>query len=258
MDLSVEGQRVLVTAGAQGIGRATIETFVRAGAKVHTCDVDEAALAALGRDLPQVTRTVADVASFADVERMFAEAKAALGGLDVLINNAGIAGPTARIEEMKREDWERTIAVNLHSMFYCTHLAVPLLKQSPEGVIINLSSVAGRLAFPMRTPYSATKWGVVGFTKSLAAELGEFGIRVNAIQPGAVEGDRIDRVISAKAAARGISIDEMCDITTRMASLRRFVSAQDIANMMLFLCSPLGRNVSGQAISVCADVQYLI
>ena len=258
MNLSAQGARVLVTAGAAGIGRAIAQTFVEHGARVHVCDVDEAALADAKRGLPTVTQTVADVAKLADVDRLFADARRALGGLDVLVNNAGIAGPTAKVEDIKPEDWERCIAVDLTGMFYCTRLAMPMIKAAGGGSIINLSSAAGRLGFPMRTPYSAAKWAVVGFTKSLAIEAGPDKVRVNCIQPGAVAGDRINRVIDAKAKALGIPFDEMSDRLLEPVSLHTFVTAQDIANMALFLASDAGRHITGQALAVCGDVQRLV
>src|SRR5512146_111560 len=165
MNTTLEGKRALVTAGAAGIGRAIAQTFLEHGARVHICDVDERALAAAGKDMPGATQTRADVASTADVDRLFADVKRELGGLDVLVNNAGIAGPTAKVEDMRPADWERCIAVDLNGMFYCTRLAMPWLKANgPQrgGSVINLSSVAGRLGFGMRTPYAAAKWGVVG------------------------------------------------------------------------------------------------
>jgi NAD(P)-dependent dehydrogenase (short-subunit alcohol dehydrogenase family) len=181
-----------------------------------------------------------------------------LDGLDVLINNAGISGPTAPVEEIDIAEWNRTIAVDLNGMFYCTRRAVPLLKAAGGGSIINLSSVAGRLGYPLRTPYAAAKWAVVGFTKSLAMELGPANIRVNAIQPGIVEGERIERVISAKAKALGVSFDEYKRQLLSKVSLRRTVSPMDIANMALFLATDAGRNISGQALSVCGNVESLV
>jgi len=258
MDTSAQGLRVLVTAGAAGIGRAIAQTFVEHGARVHICDVDIAALAAAKASLPSVTQTVADVASLADVDRLFADVARALGGLDVLVNNAGIAGPTGKVEDLKPEDWDRCIAVDLNGMFYCTRRAMPLIKQAGGGSIINLSSVAGRLGFPLRTPYAAAKWAVVGFTKSLAIEAGPDKVRVNCIQPGNVEGERIDRVIDAKARAFGIRAEEMKDRLLDAVSLRTFVSPQDIANMALFLATGAGRNITGQALSVCGDVQRTV
>ena len=258
MNTSAQDMRVLVTAGAAGIGRAIAATFAEHGARVHVCDVDPGALDACGRDLPKVTRSLADVSRAADVERLFADVKRELGGLDVLVNNAGIAGPTAKVEDIEPEDWERCIAVDLNGMFYCTRLAMPMLKANGRergGSIINLSSVAGRLGFGMRTPYAAAKWGVVGFTKSLAVEAGPDGIRVNCIQPGNVEGERIDHVIAAKAEAFGVTFDQQKQALLETTSLRTFVTAQDIANMALFLATDAGRHISGQAISVCGDLQ---
>ncbi|MDP3547907.1 MAG: SDR family oxidoreductase, partial [Phreatobacter sp.] len=188
MDLGIKGLRVLVTAGANGIGREVARAFIEEGARVHICDVDREAIAELARTDPTITSSYCDVADRKQVADLFATTIDRLGGLDVLVNNAGIAGPTGRVEEINPEDWDRCIEVCLTSQFNCARLAVPHLKNSTNASIINLASVAGRFGFALRTPYAAAKWGVVGFTKSLSIELGEFGIRVNAILPGLVEG----------------------------------------------------------------------
>src|SRR6266700_2416601 len=201
MDLNITGLRVLVTAGASGIGLATARAFAREGAKVVICDVDSKALDAVAKSDPMLAREVCDVADPSAVGRLFEAVKASLGGLDVLINNAGIAGPTALCEEVQLADWQRTLAVNLTGQFLCAQHAIPLLKVSGNPSMINLSSAAGRFGFPLRTPYAASKWGVIGFTKSLAIELGAHGVRVNAICPGWVKGPRIESVITNKAAA---------------------------------------------------------
>jgi NAD(P)-dependent dehydrogenase (short-subunit alcohol dehydrogenase family) len=250
--------RVLITAGAAGIGRGFAEVFADAGAKVFICDVDQAALDRFHAARPEIGGCLADVADPKAVDALFDAAIAFLGGLDVLINNAGISGPTAPVEEIALADWERTIAVDLNGMFYCTRKAVPLLKAAGGGSIINLSSVAGRLGYPLRTPYAAAKWAVVGFTKSLAMELGPANIRVNAIQPGIVEGERIARVISAKAKALNVSFDEYKQQLLSKVSLRRTVSPTEIADMALFLATDAGRNISGQALSVCGNVESLV
>src|SRR5581483_2646158 len=190
MDLSLEGRRALVTAGAAGIGRVIAQTFSEHGARVQVCDVDEKALTALPRE---IFRVRADVASLADVERLFEEAKKNLGGLDILVNNAGIAGPTAKVEDIRPEDWERCIAVDLNGMFYCTRKAMPMIKAAGGGSIVNLSSAAGKHGFPQRSPYAAAKWAVVGFTKSVAIEAGPDKVRVNCIQPGIGEGESARR-----------------------------------------------------------------
>ncbi len=255
-ELSAKGQRVVVTAGARGIGRAIVEALVMAGARVHTCDVDTAALDECAAALA-VGATPADVSDEAQVERLFAEAQATLGGLDVLVNNAGIAGPTGAVEEISPADWRRCIDIDLTGQFLCTRLAVPMIKAAGGGAIINLSSAAGRLGYAFRTPYAAAKWGVVGFTQSLAKELGPSGISVNAILPGIVEGPRIEAVIRARAAQLNVSYAEMEARYLEKVSLRRMVTAEDVAHMALFLASPLGRNISGQSLGVCGNVETL-
>jgi NAD(P)-dependent dehydrogenase (short-subunit alcohol dehydrogenase family) len=257
MELRLDDRRVIITAAAGGIGRATLETFVAAGAKVHVCDVDEAGLAELREALPEVGATPADVSDPAQVDRLFDAALGRLGGLDILVNNAGIAGPTAPIEEIEPEDWARTMEVNVAGQYLCARRAVPQIRAAGGGSIVNLSSAAGRFGFALRTPYAASKWAVVGLSKSLAIELGPDQIRVNAICPGAVEGDRINRVIAAKAQAFGISFEAMHAQLVEKASMRSMVTAQDVANMILYLCSDAGRLVSGQAIGVDGNVEYL-
>ena len=233
------------------------ETFVAAGARVHVCDIDQSALAEIQESLSDLTASTCDVSNADQVDQLFADVAAKLGGLDVLVNNAGIAGPTARVEEIDVEDWRRCIEVDLNGMFYCTRLAIPLLRAAGGGTVINISSVAGRLGFPFRTPYAAAKWAVVGFTRSLSMEVGEDNIRVNAIQPGVVEGRRIDEVIAAKATAVGISFEEQRARLLQNVSMRSTVSAQEIANMALYLASDLGRHLTGQAVSVCGGIEML-
>src|SRR5688572_8468277 len=255
MDLSAKDLRVLVTAGAAGIGLQMARTFLTHGARVQVCDVDEKALAALPKE---IFRVRADVTSLADVERLFDEVRNNLGGLDVLVNNAGIAGPTAKVEDIRPEDWDRCIAVDLNGMFYVTRKAMPLIKAAGGGSIINLSSIAGRFGFAMRTPYSAAKWGVVGFTQSLAVEAGPDGVRVNCIQPGIVEGERVERIMADKAAGLGVSKEEVRKRMVEGISLKTTVTAQDIADTALFLTVGAGRHISGQALSVCGGARYLV
>jgi NAD(P)-dependent dehydrogenase (short-subunit alcohol dehydrogenase family) len=255
MKLSADGMRVIVTAGGSGIGRVIAQTFHDAGARVHVCDItpeslDECRKAGIGA-------TQADVADPAQVDRLFDEATAQLGGLDVLVNNAGVAGPFSAVEAITLADWERTIAVNLNGMFYCIRRAVPLLKQAGGGLIVNLSSVAGRMGFPFRSPYSASKWAIVGLTETLAMELGPDNIRVNALQPGIVDGERHWRNAKRKAELLGITLEEQERRVLSRVSLRRMVSPEDVANMALFLASDLGKNISGQALSVCGNVETM-
>jgi NAD(P)-dependent dehydrogenase (short-subunit alcohol dehydrogenase family) len=258
MQYSAKGLRVVVTAGAAGIGRAIARTFAEHGARVHVCDIDDRMLKETASALPEVTQTRADVASVADVHRLFEEAQASLGGLDVLVNNAGVAGPTAKVEDIRPQDWDRCIAVDLNGMFYCTRKAMPLIKAAGGGSIINLSSIAGRFGFPLRTPYAAAKWAVVGFTQSLAAEAGPDKVRVNCIQPGIVEGERVERIVAAKAEQLGVTPQEVLERMVEGIALKTTVTAQDVANTALFLASDAGRHISGQAISVCGGARYLV
>jgi NAD(P)-dependent dehydrogenase (short-subunit alcohol dehydrogenase family) len=258
MDLGIKGLRVLVTAGAGGIGLEIARAFVREGAKVHVCDVDTAALAAAKASDPLLTQSVCDVSDRQAVAALFKDALKALGGgLDCLVNNAGIAGPTGRVEEINPEDWDRCLAVDLTSQFNCARLAIPHLKLSKNPSIMNLSSQAGKHGFPLRSPYAAAKWGVIGFTKSIAIELGVHGIRVNALLPGLVAGDRIRRVIEAKAQNKGVSFKEMETLLLQAASIKDYVTPQQLADMVVFTASPRAKTISGQAISVCGDTNML-
>ena len=252
------GLRVLVTAGANGIGAAIARAFHAAGARVHVCDVDRSALDRLVATTPGITGSMADASVAADVDTVFDDVRSHLGGLDVLVNNVGIAGPTGAIEELDAAGWERTLAVNLNSQYYFARRAVPLLKAAGGNpCLIAMGSVAGRLGYAFRTPYASSKWAIVGLTKSLAIELGPSGIRVNAILPGVVEGERMDGVIAARAATLGLSIDAMREQYLQKISLRRMVTADDVAAMALFLSSPAARNLTGQVISVDGNVEYL-
>jgi NAD(P)-dependent dehydrogenase (short-subunit alcohol dehydrogenase family) len=207
--------------------------------------------------MPSVSSTLADVADPEQVDRLFDDAVAQLGGLDILVNNAGIAGPTGPVETLEPEEWDRTITVNLNSQFYCARRAVPHLKNAGGGAIINLSSAAGLVGYPLRAPYAASKWAVIGFTKTLAMELGEFGICVNAICPGPVEGPRIDGVIAARAEAQGETFAAVRESYLRQNSLHTFFAPQDIADLVLFLCSPAGRKFTGQALAIDGHTETL-
>jgi len=252
LPVDLSGKRVIVTAGASGIGAALADAFAERGARVHLCDVDEQALASCRHPWAR-----ADVGSRGEIDRYMQTALAHLGGLDVLVNNAGIAGPTAGIADITAQELDATLDINLASQFHTVRHALPALRASGGGSIINISSVAGRMGLPMRTPYAATKWGVVGLTRSLAMELGPLNIRVNALLPGLVAGPRIDRVIAARAKNMGLSVQEQTRLELSGVSLRQFVRAADIANMALFLASPYGAMISGQAISIDGDLQPL-
>jgi NAD(P)-dependent dehydrogenase (short-subunit alcohol dehydrogenase family) len=251
------GQRVVVTAGAGGIGLAIARCLARHGSRVFVCDVSDGALAAYSREFPGAGWIKADVSVEADVDRLFDAASAALGGLDALINNAGIAGPTGGVDEIDPADWRRTIDICLTGQFLCARRAVPMLKAAGGGSMVNMSSAAGRHGYAYRTPYSAAKFGVIGFTQSLAKELGPSNIRVNAILPGIVEGPRMEGVIRARAGQLGLSYDEMEKEYLSRVSLRRMVSPDDVAAMTAFLLSDAGRNISGQSLGVDGNVEAL-
>jgi NAD(P)-dependent dehydrogenase (short-subunit alcohol dehydrogenase family) len=252
LPVDLTGIRVAISAGAGGIGRVMADAFAARGARVFVSDVDAEALAACPH--PSMR---ADMGELAEAEGFVDSAIERLGGLDVLVNNAGIAGSTARVEDVAPEDLERTLRIDLAAMFHCARRAVPALRASGGGSIVNLSSAAGKFGFPLRSPYAAAKWGVVGFTKSLAVELGPDGIRVNTILPGLVAGERIRRVIEAKSQALGVPFREQEQRLLAAASLRCYVTQHDIANMALYLCSPFGATISGQALSVDGDLQFL-
>jgi NAD(P)-dependent dehydrogenase (short-subunit alcohol dehydrogenase family) len=238
--------RVLITAGASGIGLAMGEAFAAAGYDVWVTDVDAAALA----ECPATwTTRLVDAANEAQMRGLFEEITS-VGGLDVACANAGIAGPTARVEDVAWEDWKTCVDITLGAAFLTAKFAAPLLKAAGAGAIILTSSTAGVFGYPNRAPYSAAKWGVIGLMKTLAMELGPFGIRANAICPGAVEGSRMDGVLQREAAAKGMTRDAVYDGYALGTSMRTFVRAQDIANMAVFLASEGAARVSGQVISV--------
>jgi NAD(P)-dependent dehydrogenase (short-subunit alcohol dehydrogenase family) len=257
MDLNLAGTRVLVSAGASGIGLEIARAYLGEGARVFVCDSDGAALSSLAASDPGIASDRCDVSDRAAVARMVDRAAAELGGLDVLVNNAGIAGPTGRVDEIDPEDWDRCIAVSLTGQFNCARIALRHLRASANASIVNMSSSAGRFGFPLRSPYAAAKWGVIGFTKSLSAELGPDRIRVNAILPGAVAGDRQRRVIEARAQQRGQSFAEAEARVFAATSIKDYITPRQVADQILFITSERGRTISGQAISVCGDVQML-
>lgn len=257
MDLNLTGCRIIVTAGAAGIGLGVARAFVEEGARVWVCDVDSKAIEALATSDPEISAAVCDVTDRKGVREFFSTAVVDMGGLDCLVNNAGIAGATARIEDTAPEDWDRCLEVCLTGSYNFAHLAAPLLKESDNGSMINFSSAAGKHGFALRSAYSAAKWGVIGFTKSLAIELGTDGVRVNAILPGIVAGDRQRRVLEAKAQRLGKTFTEIEAEVFSYTSIREYVTARQLADQVLFLASPRGRTISGQAISIDGDTKML-
>jgi NAD(P)-dependent dehydrogenase (short-subunit alcohol dehydrogenase family) len=242
--------RVMITAAASGLGRSIALAFAAEGARVNICDASEKALEEFRAGNPDIPAARVDVAREGEIDAWFASALDDIGGLDVLVNNAGIKGPTALVEDIGYAEWQECLAVCLDSHFLCARRAVPLLKEQKSGCIINLSSVAGLVGFGLRSPYAAAKWAVIGFTKSLAIELGPHDVRVNAICPGTVEGDRMNRVIDAETKLRGASFEQVKQEYIAGQSIKRFVDPKEIADLCLFLASPAAKMITGQAIAV--------
>lgn len=240
----------MITAAASGIGRAIAQAFSDAGASVHVCDVDPAAVERVAVELPRCSASVVDVADADAFDAWFDDGLARLGGLDVFVNNAGVKGPTALVEDVEVAEWRHCLAVCLDSHYLGARRAAPVMKAQRSGSIINLSSTAGFLGYGMRSPYAAAKWGVIGLTKSLAIELGPYGVRCNAICPGSVAGDRMERVITAEAERREVGRDQIVNEYLTAQSIRRFIEPAEIAAMCLYLASPAAAMVSGQALAI--------
>jgi NAD(P)-dependent dehydrogenase (short-subunit alcohol dehydrogenase family) len=248
---------VLISGGASGIGRKIAETFIADGAKVHVCDssadmIDEF----LGLN-PTATATLADIANSAEVGQVFDDFLGLYPELNVLVNNAGVSGPIAHVEDIDPADWDHCISVDLSGTFYMTRRAVPMLRAAGGGAIVNIASTAGLFGTPLRSPYAASKWGKIGLTKTWAMELGPDNIRVNAVCPGCVSGPRIEAVIEKDAKRRNVSAQQVRDVYLRQSSMRTFVSPEEIADAVLFLASDSAAKISGQAIAIDGHTETL-
>ena len=240
-------QRVLITAGASGIGRAMGEAFAAVGAQVWVTDIDATALANLPKDWRSSKVNVADDAQ---MSALFNEVSQEWGRVDVLCANAGVAGPTAAIEDIAIEDWKSCVSVNLEGAFLAAKYVAPIMKAQKSGSVIFTSSTAGIYGYPNRAPYSAAKWAVIGLMKTLAMELGPYGIRANVICPGSVEGPRMEGVLEREAAVKGMTRDQVFEGYAQGTSMKSFVTAEDVANLSVFLGGDMARLVSGQVIAV--------
>jgi len=232
------------------------ERFLAEKCRVHICDINAAAIDEFLSSHSGVGASCADVGNPEQVAAVFRDVETGYGRLDVLVNNAGIAGPTALVEDISLAEWTQTINVDLNGPFYCTRLAVPLLKRQ-GGSIINMASNAAFFGCPQRSPYTAAKWALNGLTKTWAMELGPSSVRVNALCPGSVNGERIEGVIERDAAERGMESQQVRDIYARQSSMRVFVEPEDVANMALFLASDLGSKISGQCIGIDGHTESL-
>lgn len=250
-----ERLRVVVTGGRTGIGRAIAEAFAKSGHRVLTCSPTPPVRDETPDDA-RIMHTAADVADPREVDKLFATVERSFEGLDVLINNAGVSGPTASIEDVSPEDWLRTLAVNLSGPFYCARHAARLMKEQKSGAIINIGTTSVRVALPFRAPYVASKSGLHGLTRSLARELGPYNIRCNTVSPGMVDNERSARIRHRRAQIEGISEQELLDYRLKFISMRRMVSNDDVAGLTVFLASQGGRYISGQEIPVCGNLEW--
>jgi len=252
--MKLDGKVAVITGGGHGIGRGIGLRFAAAGASVVGSGTSQAALEQTARDIQgrggRAIAVLADVADEAAVERLIARTLGEFGRIDILVNNAGIAGPTAPITEVTREDWDRTMAINLTGAFLCAKHALPHMIAQQSGRIINITSIAGLQAYALRSPYCASKWAMIGLTRTLAEEAGRYNITANAIAPGPVRGPRIENVIRNRAAQMNVAYEEVERQYVEPTALKRMVEEDDIAAMALFLASDAGRNITGETLNI--------
>jgi len=253
-------KKIIISAAANGIGWSIAQECMLNGAIVYLTDKNKESLDKISKHNLYEKQLFLDKVNANDVrevENYFNKIKRKVESIDALINNVGIAGPTGRLEELNINDWKETIDININSHFYYTKFSIPLIKKNNGGSIINLSSTAGIFGFPLRSPYAASKWAVIGMTKSLAMELGEFNIRVNAICPGSVSGNRMKKVIQAKAKSLGVKEASIQKDYESMVSLKTFVDKKDVSNMAVFLLSEEAKNISGQVMTVDGNTERM-
>jgi NAD(P)-dependent dehydrogenase (short-subunit alcohol dehydrogenase family) len=260
MPLSLQNKKVIISAGASGIGWATTKVCVSRGAQVFLCDINEKLINRINKNTKYKNKIFAyecDASNENDVINFFSKVLKKTKKIDALINNVGIAGPTGTLEKLNSEEWERTLQVNVVSHFYFTKQSIPIIKKNKGGSIINLSSGAGIMGFPLRSPYAASKWAIVGLTKTLAMELGKYRIRVNAICPGTIKGDRMKRVVRDKAKFLNTSRITIEKEFVSMASMNSWIYEEDIGKMCAFLISKDSARISGQIIAVDGNTTRL-
>ena len=255
--LDLTGKTAFISGGGSGIGRQIAESILEAGARVFICDSSADHLADFLHENPSAQGHLADVGMQDEVKTAFSALDQFSDQLDILVNNAGMAGPVARLEEIEGEPWRRTLDVNLSGPFYCAHEAAPRIKRAGGGSIINIASNAAFTGVPLRSPYAASKWALIGLTKTWAMELGRHSVRVNAVCPGSVDGDRIERVIREDALSRNVSEAEIRDLYQKQNSMRVFIQPEEIAALVTFLCSDAARTISGQALGIDGNTESL-
>ena len=255
---NLKNKKIIISAGASGIGWATAKICLSRGAFVYICDLDLKSLNKIRKHSLNNKRLFSyncDASNEEEVSNFFNQIKKRTNKIDALINNVGVAGPTGSLEKLNSKDWENTLHTDVNSHFYFTKRAIPLIKKSKNGSIINISSTAGILGFPLRSPYAASKWAIIGITKTLAMELGKFNIRVNAVCPGTIKGDRMKRVIRDKAKFTKISRKSIEKDFISMSSMKQWILEDDIGKMCAFLISDDSSKVSGQVISVDGNTE---
>jgi NAD(P)-dependent dehydrogenase (short-subunit alcohol dehydrogenase family) len=264
-DLTIVGDSAVVTGSGRGIGREIAGALVRAGVDVAVNDVDAAAvdeaveaLSAVASDGDGGTGDVVGVQGDAsdpdDTARLIEEAVDAFGGLDLLVNNVGIAGPTKPCEEISHEEFMRTLSVNLGGQFNATKAAIPHLREDGPGRIVNVSSMSGKRPLRDRTPYTTSKMGVIGFTRTLAVELADDDVTVNAVCPGSVEGPRLDAVIEGQAESQDRPVEDVRREFQEVSPQNTFVGPDDVADAVLLLCSDRTDHVTGQDLNVTGGI----
>jgi len=250
---SLKNKKIVISAGASGIGWAITKVCISRGAQVFLCDINQKLINKINKNNKYKNKIFAyecDASNESEVINFFSKVLKKTKKIDALINNVGIAGPTGNLEKLDSKEWERTLQVNVVSHFYFTKQAIPIIKKNKKGSIINLSSGAGIMGFPLRSPYAASKWAIIGLTKTLAMELGKFNIRVNAICPGTIKGDRMKRVVRDKAKFLKVSQNVIEKEFISMASMNSWIYEEDIGKMCAFLISSDSERVSGQIIGV--------
>lgn len=249
-------QRVIVTAGASGIGLAIASRFMSNGAVVHVCDIDAEAIECARSAHPGLCGAVVDVASEPDVHAFVNSAAAQMGGLDALVNNAGIAGACAALEDISAEHWARSFDVNVHGAFYFVKAATRMMKAQGGGAIINISTGSVFTLPAGRADYVASKWAIEGLSRAAARELGPAGIRVNVIRPGFINSARMRKILSAKAASEGVSLEQVERVFLDYISMRTKVEPEEIGDVAVFLASTAARHITGQFISVDGNIEW--
>lgn len=252
----IKDLKIVITAGASGIGSEVAIALSKAGAKIMICDIDESLLESFSNQNPQITTYRADVSNESEIQSFFKEIKNKFNNIDVLINNAGISGPSGKLEDINFNRWKETLNVNLDGVFLATRSAIPLLKNN-GGSIINMGSTSSFLGNPLRSAYSATKWGLIGLTKTWAMEYGENNIRVNAVCPCSVNGERIENVIIREAEYKNTSTEKIRSAYLEQTSLQTFIDVEEVIGMLVYLMSPLAKKITGQMLVIDGNTESL-